>query len=295
MSDVFEDQLENIDWDQLPLEQLKKVQSQVSRAIDLKRNPQKTSNPQPESGYTAKISKIFPKTCDNHLTAYEKCIFIISLNGKNFTRKRLEASIRWISENFRSCIVFVADSIYRLTLKVRRQEPTVDHDFLLEARYVGQAFIKNNEELFKKYSRSCNFTFQLASETSKNTKFEAYYQKFRRLHQEDEPFAELVCSFAEDFLRRDQQVKALKLSEASELLIDYRRELAIAYLLEESALFTCLAETGSSVFVYPGSIKTFEEIAEGLHPEVPSFLQQIIWVSLRLKKKNNLSIVNPSK
>ena len=53
---------------------------------------------------------------------------------------------------------------------------------------------------------------------------------------------------------------------------DYNKEkmyLGTTYLLEESALFTCLATQGWSVLVYPGSIKTFEEILEGLHPEVP--------------------------
>ena len=42
-----------------------------------------------------------------------------------------------------------------------------------------------------------------------------------------------------------------------------------------------------SVLVYPGSIRTFEEISEGLHPEVPEPLRRTVWVSLRLKKKKS--------
>ncbi|NEQ74454.1 MAG: hypothetical protein F6K23_16295 [Okeania sp. SIO2C9] len=93
----------------------------------------------------------------------------------------------------------------------------------------------------------------------------------------------MVNSFAQIYLNRDEQMKGENQPK------DYNKEkiyLGTTYLLEESALLTCLAKQGWSVLVYPGSIKTFEEISEGLHPEVPLPLKQMVWVSLRLKKWN---------
>ena len=37
------------------------------------------------------------------------------------------------------------------------------------------------------------------------------------------------------------------------------------------------------------SIKAFAEISEGVNPELPEPLKQIIWVSLRLKKQHSTS------
>ena len=60
--------------------------------------------------------------------------------------------------------------------------------------------------------------------------------------------------------------------------------LSRTYILEESGLNACLVKEGWSVFVYPGLIKPFEEISEGLHPQVAEPLKQIVWISLRLKQ-----------
>ncbi len=97
-----------------------------------------------------------------------------------------------------------------------------------------------------------------------------------------ESFQSLVNSFAHKYLNRVEPAAEKQVDE----LLQRQTRLATTYLLEESALFTCLAQFGWTVFVYPGSIKTFEEISEGLHPEVPSPLKQMVWVSLRLKSKS---------
>ena len=63
------------------------------------------------------------------------------------------------------------------------------------------------------------------------------------------------------------------------------KRIAVAYLLEEAAVFCCLVDAGWPVLVYPGGIKIFQEISEGHHPEVPASLRQLHLVALRLKSR----------
>ncbi|NES81436.1 MAG: tRNA-dependent cyclodipeptide synthase [Moorea sp. SIO2B7] len=276
--------IENFDWNQLSLEQLKSLQSQINKAINLKKHDSKLAqsncNLAQGHGYKATLAKVFPHQLRSSLSEYQKCVFIISLGSKNFVdRRRLRASIKWISKNFKACIALVGDSLYRLTLEVK--DYAKDDEYRSKAFDIGQEFVNENKFLFEEYSESCDFEFKLASEIEKQPNFEVYHQEFQSLYKSSESFAKLVNSFADTYLSRGKSIKEGEV----EARLHRKKQLAIAYLFEESALFTCLAQEGWLVFVYPGSIKTFEEIAEGLHSEVPLFLKKIIWVSLRLKKK----------
>jgi len=276
--------IENFDWNQLSLEQLKLLQSKISQAINLKKRNLKltesTANITKVYGYKATLAKVSPAHIRSSLSEYQKCVFIISLGSKNFVdSKRIKASIKWISENFKACLVLVGDSVYRLTIELRQR--VKGDQAWLEAMRTGETFINENRFLFQQYSGTCQFQFQMASQIEKQLEFEIYYKDVQSLYQKDESFQKMVNSFAQTYLNRGEQPE----EEEVEQLLQRQKHLAITYLLEESALFTCLAKEGWLVFVYPGSIKTFEEIAEGLHPEVPLPLQQMIWVSLRLKRK----------
>lgn len=282
--------IENFDWNQLSLERLKLLQSKITKAIALKISDSKllasTGNMTPVGNYKASLAKVSPDSLRNSLANYQNCVFIISLGSKNFVdSKRLEASIKWISENFKTCVVLVGDSVYRLTIDIRGGLENNDESIRQSAFHTGQEFLKQNYALFKKYSASCSFKFRLASEIEKKSNFEAYYQEFQSLYRNSKSFQRMVSSFAESYLNRSKQAEEKQVAE----VLPRQKQLAITYLLEESALFTCLAQEGCTVFLYPGSIKTFEEISEGLHPEVPLPLRQMIWVSLRLKKKSTAS------
>ncbi len=269
--------IENFDWNQLSLEQLKLIQSKICKAIDIKKQDLNLTQIQ---GYKASLAKVFPTHLRSSLSEYQKCVFITSLGSKHFLNlKRLEACIKWISKNFQACIVLVGDSIYRLTIQLTQE--LKEDEALLEAMNTGEKFINENSYLFDQYSQNCKFEFKKTSQIEKQSEFEMYYQSLQYLYQKDQSFQNMVNSFAQTYLNRDEQVEAKNNQE------DYDQEkmdLGTTYLLEESALFTCLAKQGWSVLVYPGSIKTFEEISEGLHPEVPLPLKQMVWVSLRLKK-----------
>ncbi len=232
-------------------------------------------------GYKASVAKVFPPRLRSSLSEYQKCVFIISLGSKNFVdNQRIEACIKWISENFQACVVLVGDSIYRLTIEIR--QGLKGDEARLEAIRTGEKFINEKFFLFEKYSGSCQFKFNMTSQIEKQLEFEMYYQDFQCLYQKDQSFQGMVNSFAQTYLNRVEQVE--KENKQIKESLQEKRHLSITYLLEESALFTCLAKEGWQVFVYPGSIKTFEEISEGLHPQVPEPLKQMIWVSLRLKR-----------
>lgn len=177
--------------------------------------------------------------------------------------------------------MLVGDSVYRLTIEVRSK--LKGDEALSLALKTGQEFIKERSLLFEQYSGSCQFEFKLLSEIEKRSDFKIYYEDLKSLYRKNESFQRMVNSFAQTYLNRGEQVTDEQMSALRQ------KHLARTYLLEESALFACLAKEGWLVFVYPGSIKSFEEIAEGLHPEVPEPLKQIIWVSLRLKKRHSTS------
>ena len=277
---------ENFDWNQLSLEQLKQLQSQISKAIDTKISELKSTESHHNQGklyhYIASLAKVSPVRLRSSLSQYQKCVFGISLGSQNFVdSKRLEACIKWISENFSTCLVLVCDSIYRLTIQVRQEIKS--KEAWVKSIYAGEQFIEEKCFLFEKYSQSCKFNFQKASQIEKQPEFNSYYQALQCLYQENHSFQKLINSFTKKYLNRGKKEQT-----ENKYLDDYiqnKMTLSTTYILEESALNACLIKQGWLVFVYPGSIKTFEKISEGLYPEVPEPLQQMIWVSLRFKKK----------
>jgi hypothetical protein len=62
--------------------------------------------------------------------------------------------------------------------------------------------------------------------------------------------------------------------------------LACEYLLEECAIFTQLCRDGWELVVYPGSIRTLAEIAEGRLRKVPEPIKAMVCVALKLKRGN---------
>ncbi len=277
--------MENIDWNQLSFEQLKLLQSKISKAMYIKRQDLNLTNSTAKMtqthGYKASLAKVSPNRLRSSLSEYNKCVFAISLGSKNFLfPNRIEACIKWISENFQSCLVLVGDSVYRLTIEIR-QEIKGDEAKLLAIR-TGKEFVNKNNFLFEKYSQSCEFEFKMASQIEKESEFEIYYQQLQCLYQKDQSFQNMVNSFGQIYLNRGEQLE--EENKQIEDSLKEKRVLSTTYLLEESALFTCLVKQGWSVFVYPGSIRTFEEIPEGLHPQVPEPLKQMVWVTLRLKQ-----------
>ena len=276
--------IENIDWNQLSLDQLKQIQSAVCKAIYQKQSSSKLASQTAShtDNYKVSVAKVFPRHLRYSLADYQSCIFLISLGSKNIIHSnRLKACIEWISKNFQTCTVMVGDSLYRLTLEIRHK--STGDTALQEALQAGQEFIDRNRSYFAQWEQHCTFQFQGTSEMEIKYKSQViqYYQQLQTLYQTNESFRSMVDRFAQGYLNRGKEITPDSETEEH----PHESFLAKTYCLEESALFTCLVEDENLPFIYPGSIKTFEEISEGLHPEVPEPLQRMTWISLRLNKK----------
>ncbi|NEP54324.1 MAG: tRNA-dependent cyclodipeptide synthase, partial [Moorea sp. SIO3C2] len=197
---------------------------------------QSTTNITQVHRYKASLAKVSPAHLRSSLSDYQKCVFITSLGSKNFVdSKRIEGSIKWISEHFKACVVIVGDSYYRLTIELR--QGLKGDQAWLEAIRTGETFINENRLLFQQYSGSCQFQFQMASQIEKQLEFDMYYKDLQSLYQKDQSFQNMVNSFAQTYLNRDEQVEEEKIY------------LSTTYILEEFALATCLAKEGWPVFV----------------------------------------------
>ena len=276
--------IEDFDWSQLPFEQLKLVNSKISAAIKQKKSDSRSPQVQEivqrlhEQKYKVHVLSVCPQHVRISLSEYQKCVFGISLSGnKNFADARLEACVRWISKNFKSCLVLVGDSLHRHTIEIT--SGIGDDSARFEALRIGREFVNQHRTLFEYYSGNCAFEFIMASKVETQPDFEPYLKELLRLYREDKRFETTVRSFAQAYLSRGDKVEEDRTDELSRM-----EHLSASYLLEESAIFACLAKKGWSVMVYPGSIKALEEIADGKHPEVPEPLRQMAWVSLHLKK-----------
>ncbi|NER37299.1 MAG: hypothetical protein F6J93_25595 [Oscillatoria sp. SIO1A7] len=104
---------------------MKHIQSEVSKAIDIKRRElltKSTAYASQDYDYKASLVKAYPQHLRRFLSEYDRCLFMVSLGSKNFVEQtRLEPCIKWISDNFKNCLVLVCDSIYRLTIQVKQE------------------------------------------------------------------------------------------------------------------------------------------------------------------------------
>lgn len=235
----------------------------------------------PIQRYNVNIAKVAPKRLKNTLLEeYDKCFLGISLGNPNLEDTRFEACVEWISENFSECALVVGDYLYRFTLQIIRDEPP--ESLKKEALRIGNNFKDKYNSIIKKYSNSCNFQWlPISSVVQKNANVETYLVFYRDLYQNNLKFQMLVDEFSTIYLERI----ALKHETDTEI----NRQCAIDYLIEEIAVFTDLYEQGWSALIYPGSIKIFEEIAEGvLGAAIPPALQKLIFVSLNLNKSKKM-------
>lgn len=234
-------------------------------------------NPVAVPRYKVSISKVIPRRYRHELEHFEKCMLCVSLGNRNAQGPRLEASSTWIAHHFDECAVVPIDSIYRYTLQLTQGvAPAHSRE---QALAVGRAFHAAQWPVFQKLEEDCHFRYLPASEVETSADFQPFHQQMLQFWDENERFRQSTTRFAAMYLgRRDGE-------HHTDEVAARQLKVATAYLLEESALFASLAKAGWRVFVYPGSIKTFEEIATGVYPTAPAPLQELVWCSLRLDKR----------
>jgi tRNA-dependent cyclodipeptide synthase len=287
-----------IAWDQLALDELAAIQRQVRAAIDAKRKLAGTLRqlergarnrqlPAPihagKSGYRALVSQVAPAHLRASVDKIERCVLGVSLGGSNaleFHGAKLEAIVRWIASRATRCCVLVGDSLGRISLEVREGlAPDVAER---EARALGKRYAAETEAMFRRYTTSeVSFEFRYGTEYADHKSFRGYLHDVHTMYEQDDAFRALVHSFGGDY-----QARTARSLGASEVGLNERwQRLAHDYLLEEIALFACLAEDGWPVLVYPGSIDSIIEVAEGRFPSLPAPLRALQFIALWLDAK----------
>ena len=288
-----------IAWEQLEVKDLVAIQRKARAAIDAKRKLAGTQRqvgrdgglerrlPEPlyagRAGYRALVSEVAPAQLRARADKVDRCILGISLGGSNahaFQGAKLEATVRWIAARATRCCVLVGDSLGRISLEVR--EGLLPEVAESEARALGRRYVAETEAIFRHYTTAeVSFEIRYGTEQSAHRNFRPYLRDVHALYETDHAFRALVHAFGGEYLAR-----TARSLDRGEVTSERWRHLAHEYLLEEIALFACFAEDGWPVLVYPGSIDSIIEVAEGRHPCVPAPLRALGFISLWLDAKS---------
>jgi tRNA-dependent cyclodipeptide synthase len=174
----------------------------------------------------------------------------------------------------------VGDSLGRISLEVR--EGLAPAVAAREARVLGKRYAAETEAVFQRSTTSeVRFEFRYGTEYADHRSFRSYLHDVHTLYEQDNAFRALVHSFGGDY-----QARTARSLDNREVVLNERwQRLAHDYLLEEIALFACLAEDGWPVLVYPGSIDSIIEVAEGRYPSLPAPLRALQFIALWLDAK----------
>jgi tRNA-dependent cyclodipeptide synthase len=287
----------HVEWDQLELDDLVFIQRKARTAIETRRK-QKGKLRQIESGervlpeplylgkegYRTLVTQVAPTHLRDTADKLDRCLLGVSLGGANaatFQGAKLEAIVRWIAARANRCRVLVGDSLGRISLEVREgMEP---HVAAPEARALGRRYVAETEAIFRRYTTDqVSFEFCYGTDYADHPGFRPYLANVRAIYQEDAAFRRTVHAFGDEYLARTWRGLGQGEASPSERLQQIARE----YLLEEIALLSCLAADGWPVMVYPGSIDSIVEIAEGRYPSLPAPLQALGFISLWLDAKS---------
>ncbi len=234
------------------------IQSEVKNFITPKR-------------YKTKVLRFCPSSIRETLFSYDRCILGFSLDNKNLEGERLKAVIAWINRRFKHCLVLFGDSIYKHTLQIKNN---VDETQALEkAILLGQRIFVENKPLFEDNANACQFEYIFAQQAQQFSDYDTYNNNLWTLFNENVDFNKGVREFATYFVTRCHAHS------------DKNMQLASTYLIEELAIFSCLAAKNWPVVVYPGTISIIEEIANGQYDALPKELTNQIYVSLYIKSR----------
>jgi tRNA-dependent cyclodipeptide synthase len=227
--------------------------------------------------YKAHVCFVSPQKYRSTYVEYcDTPYFGISLENSNFTRAKLLASLEWISQRYKKCIVLIGDSIHRITLSSYYSDNK--EDALSRALFLGREFLDTQSSVFNKFEDRCKFEFIFCSQIQNTKEYHYFYSIIKSLFVENVGFWESVIKSSESYHSKKDLPTG---SEELQNLISCSCE----YFLEEFAIFSFLYTKGYRSMIYPGSISTLAEIAEGLHYGSPEELKNLITISLHIKKR----------
>jgi tRNA-dependent cyclodipeptide synthase len=237
-----------------------------------------------KDGYRTLVTQVAPARLRDSVDKLDRCILGVSLGGSNaatFHGAKLEAIVRWIASRATHCCVLVGDSLGRISLQVREgMDPETAER---EARALGKRYAAETEALFRRYTTDqVTFEFKYGTEYADHPEFGPYLDNVRAHYDADAAFRQLVHTFGDQYLART--ARSVGSGEAGPS--EYWQRIAREYLLEEIALLACFAAHGWPALVYPGSIDSIIEIAEGRYPALPAPLKDLRFIALWLDAKS---------
>lgn len=273
---------EDVDWSHLSVEQLRALQGRLNQSLQAKVRSERPATAVPEvirggaNQYRAYVSDTLPAAAGERLAALRRGMLAIELGSRGAEGSRLEGCVQWAASRFDTCLVVVADTAHRLTLRLNRGlQPGEARVAALEA---GRQFVEQQGPLFARHASSCRFELRLGSKVEKHSTFRAHLASLERLLLESESFRHAVRDYTQACVGRGSRVVVDSHESES------RARLVTSRLVEELALFACLAEEGWPVLVYPGLVETLRGVLEVHLPELPAALREVVWVGLELKK-----------
>ena len=214
--------------------------------------------------FVAKKTESFPQEFTES-GSEKKCFLALSMGSKHTEGARLDAMLKWVSENYDECAIMPGDYIYRFTLELLDESLTPE-EAQVKAVEASKSYKQSIAPIVAQYAHLCKFEWMPLSKLSQKYKedFAVLYEEMKSLYTTDRDFRASVRTFTGAYLERVS------------MAADKRaKTLALTYLLEECAIFAALGKHEfPSTFVYSGKVGVIIDLIEGKFKGSPSSLTQ---------------------
>jgi len=224
-----------------------------------------------------KIIKTTPKIQPEQLTSYTRCYMGISLDNPDFYGTSLEALLLWVTKNYQQCLVIIGDFLrrYNEQIFVCESGNSAEKASLAE----GQTYLEQTRQIFSKYSEP-SIKIVRWKECLDSVEYKQAKQILDRLYNSDQAFKASVQKDSFSFINRQKRKKQILA-----VSIEQAIEISSAYLIEEIAVFSSLADLGWNIEIYPGpELGVLVDIAKGNFSNIPEGLKKRINVELQIEK-----------
>lgn len=215
--------------------------------------------------------KTTPHDKISQLKEFDKCLYGVSVGAVNKHIEDILEGYRWAQANFRRCCILLGDSLYRFTVQIQRG---------ISSEEAGRVALFSGKKLAEQMVSRLPRIPEIirCSDVLANPRFSEYLHETQTLHDRNSALRDSLEDDAQIFVRRQAQKGRLAVS------VEDAVELAVSYLIEEVAIYGCLAEQGWIVDIYLGEeLPTLSKIISGDIPGVTGPLSRRINVSLRAK------------
>ncbi|MFA5180618.1 MAG: tRNA-dependent cyclodipeptide synthase [Syntrophales bacterium] len=212
--------------------------------------------------------RVSPSDQKKNLQRFNRCLYGVSVGVVNQHIEDILKGYRWASEKFKRCCILLGDSLYRFTLQIQKGVNLEESETL--ARDSGNQLL---EEISLRLTSVPEVI--RCSDVLKTMLFKEKQKEIYILNSTNDRFRDSIAKDALSFVERQARKGRLAILRRKAL------DLAIFYLIEEVAIYSCLADQGWLIDVYQGDeLPTLAKIISGEIPGVEGSLTKRINISL---------------